>query len=308
MFINETQGSEVTTEATSVGDGAGEVSEGKKRPTGLLGKGEFLILDPNTIETEDGFNPRSQDMGDMDSFTRSVRTHGVKVPVEVRREDGKYILIGGHRRLAAALKSGLAQIPAILTKKVKDTQTRRVHALVTNTQKELMPVEEALAFKALVDGGMSPKEIARSTGRSLVNVKERLQLAEGDAEVLDAVKTKKVSAGLGAAIVNKSKGNKKKQKALVRKAKASKEGKRAVHVDVGLNAPDNKRKLLSDKYEGLFAKEVKTYNSKRNGPASKIEKLPTKIGLVAKRARTQRATALRIGFLAGVVAASKGKL
>jgi ParB/RepB/Spo0J family partition protein len=273
----------------------------------LKGKGaQLLILDPKKIEFETDFNPRTQDMGDIDELARGLKeSHeaGREIdPIKVRRHNDTYIVVDGHRRVLAARKAGVL-LPALRIKPANDSD-KLVRALIGNQGKPLMPVEEALAFKRLVDEhGLKAKDIARATGKSVANVKERLQLAEGDTEVLEAVRKKKVSAGLGAAIVHKSKKSKKKQKHLVRRATKSKTGKRAVHVEVGLNAPDNKRRLALGKYMMMFAKEVKAYNSKH-----KDDRLPANTKTLTKRFRTQRSTATRIAYLIGVLAGCQGKV
>lgn len=50
----------------------------------------------------------------VESLTRSVRTHGVLQPLLIRRNGGRYTLIAGRNRLAAALAAGLTTVPCIL--------------------------------------------------------------------------------------------------------------------------------------------------------------------------------------------------
>jgi ParB family chromosome partitioning protein len=295
-----------TAEGAASSEGA-SASDRKSSPKGLKGKGAtLLILDPADVEFEADFNPRSQDLGDIKELARglweSAQAGRDISPIHVRREGSKYIVVDGHRRVLAAREAKI-DLPALRVKPTDESDTL-IRALIGNQGKPLMPVEEALAFKKLVDEHkVKPKDIARATGKSLANVKERLQLAEGDREVLEAVSKREISASLGAGIAHKSKGNKKKQKKLVQRAKSSKSEKRRVHVEVGLNAPDNKRKLAVSKYTKLFEKEAKAYNLKASGV-----KVTTKAMNYLKKMKKTRNSVARLGYLAGVLAGCLGKV
>ena len=59
----------------------------------------------------DPANPRRIGDAELDALTRSLRTFGFVQPVLARRAD--HIVIGGHQRLVAARRLGLAEIPVI---------------------------------------------------------------------------------------------------------------------------------------------------------------------------------------------------
>lgn len=52
--------------------------------------------------------------GDVEALTKSIGTHGILQPLLVRRHGGRYSLISGRKRLAAALAAGLAAVPCVL--------------------------------------------------------------------------------------------------------------------------------------------------------------------------------------------------
>ena len=60
----------------------------------------------------DPANPRRISDAELDSLTRSIRQFGFVDPVIARREDK--VVIGGHQRLLAARRLGLASVPVIL--------------------------------------------------------------------------------------------------------------------------------------------------------------------------------------------------
>lgn len=75
---------------------------------------------PGPFETEmvsidalrpDPANPRSISSDELDALERSIRTFGFVSPVVARRADG--VVIGGHQRLVAARRLGLASVPVV---------------------------------------------------------------------------------------------------------------------------------------------------------------------------------------------------
>ncbi|MCB9377062.1 MAG: ParB/RepB/Spo0J family partition protein [Microthrixaceae bacterium] len=143
-------------------------------------------------------NPRFDAVADSD-MVASVEAQGILTPVTLAPAlDGDgYVLIGGHRRLDAATKAGLTQLPAIIRDDLMEAQ--QVEAmLVENLHRvDLTPVEEAQAYEQLTLFGMDVAAIAEATGRSASTVKSRLKLNglpdgakakvhAGDATLLDA--------------------------------------------------------------------------------------------------------------------------
>jgi ParB family transcriptional regulator, chromosome partitioning protein len=86
-----------------------------------------------------GFNAR-QDLDLTDGFIGSIRKEGVRQPIIVTndRDDGKVTLVAGHRRLAAAKKAGLKEIPYRLGEREKATADAAIENLA---RKNLNPVE-----------------------------------------------------------------------------------------------------------------------------------------------------------------------
>ncbi|HSK10108.1 MAG TPA: ParB N-terminal domain-containing protein [Vicinamibacterales bacterium] len=59
----------------------------------------------------DGPHPMS---GDLQPLIRSIRQHGILQPLIVRRQNGRYELIAGSRRLAAAMAAGIEEVPCLV--------------------------------------------------------------------------------------------------------------------------------------------------------------------------------------------------
>lgn len=138
------------------------------------------------------YQPRTQ-MDDVAiaALAESIAQQGVMQPLLVRRlspnGDSGYEVIAGERRLRAAIKAGLLDVPVIV-KDVDDEQAA-VMALIENIQREdLNPMEEARGIKRLLDEfALTHDQIASAIGRSrsaTSNLLRLLNLAQAVQEMV----------------------------------------------------------------------------------------------------------------------------
>lgn len=122
-------------------------------------------------------NPRHKVEG-LDELAASLDTYGLLQPVVVRRVNGAYELIAGHRRLAAAKQLGWAQIAAVVRNEADDQAY--LLTLTENLQREdLTPKEEAAALEVLVrERGWSTRQVGEAIKRSAMYVSKRLRVFE----------------------------------------------------------------------------------------------------------------------------------
>lgn len=113
-----------------------------------------------------------------DELIDSVKEQGILQPIGVVKDGAKYLLIAGHRRLAAAKGAKLKEIPAIVHEHLV-TEAQQIEAmLVENGRRvDLTPMEEADAYEQLTLLGVDADAIATKTGRASTTVKQRLKLA-----------------------------------------------------------------------------------------------------------------------------------
>lgn len=109
----------------------------------------------------------------------SIKEHGVKQPILLRRKDDFYEVVAGMRRFAACQKLGLQTIPSILED--LDDKTAFELSLTENLQrKTLAPLEEARAFLDYVDkyhwGSIT--ELAKRVGKQPSYIVDRIKLLE----------------------------------------------------------------------------------------------------------------------------------
>lgn len=110
----------------------------------------------------------------------SVKSEGILQPLGVVASGTKdrWLLIAGHRRLAAAKEAGLDQVPVVVLDRL-DTEAKQISAMLVENlaRRDLTPTEEAEGYHQLVLAGMDPKQISEATGRSHTTVVSRLKLA-----------------------------------------------------------------------------------------------------------------------------------
>ena len=132
-------------------------------------KTDIYKIDPRNIVVEDGFNSR-EDFGDIDTLAKQIEENGILNPISVvpfKDESGneKYRLIDGERRYRAVmslLDRGVTidRIPALFQPKSADQKALLVQQIIRNEGKGFNEMELAIAYKKLLDEGMSKEEIA----------------------------------------------------------------------------------------------------------------------------------------------------
>jgi ParB family transcriptional regulator, chromosome partitioning protein len=187
------------------------------RRTGL-GRGLDALLP--TSESEDGSesklrdvdvssirpNPRqprtSFDEGSLDELASSIEQLGVLQPLLAREvTSGEYELVAGERRLRAARKAELAEVPVLLVE--ADDRGSMQRALVENVHREdLNPMEEAEAYRVLLEASAATHDdLARSVGKSRAAITNSLRLLELPLEVQRFLVDGRLSAGHGRALL-----------------------------------------------------------------------------------------------------------
>ncbi|MBN2291112.1 MAG: ParB/RepB/Spo0J family partition protein [Pirellulales bacterium] len=195
---NATDESPSTSETNPPGDES-------KKDTAMHGneKADLDLVQVNValIETNP-FQPRKKfEDESMSELAESISAHGLLQPIVARRVDDVYQLIAGERRLRAAKKAGLEEVPV----RVIDTDGRGAAelALVENLQrKDLNALEKAASFKRYLkehrctQGQLANRlKIDRST---IANLMRLLELPE---EVQKAVTDGKISQGHARALL-----------------------------------------------------------------------------------------------------------
>ena len=139
----------------------------------------------------------------LDELAASIREHGLIQPLIVTQQGPeRYQLIAGERRWQAARAIGLATVPVIV--KEATTQQLLELALVENVQRaDLNPLEEATAFRQLVDEfGLTQEQVADRVGKSRVAVTNTIRLLKLPAEVKQALTDSTIDEGHARALLS----------------------------------------------------------------------------------------------------------
>ena len=157
--------------------------------------GEPSEVDLNSI-VPGPMQPRTNfDEAALESLAESIKTHGIVQPLLVRRHGDGFELIAGERRWRAAKMAGLTRVP-VLVKEVANEHLLEI-ALIENIQREdLNPIEEAQAYKRLVDNvGLTQEALATRVGRDRSYITNYLRLLKLPPDLQQLVIEGRLSTG-----------------------------------------------------------------------------------------------------------------
>ncbi|HMU33956.1 MAG TPA: ParB/RepB/Spo0J family partition protein [Pyrinomonadaceae bacterium] len=130
------------------------------------------LIEPNPEQPRVNFADN-----ELEELAASIRANGIVQPIVVRpKGENRYQIVAGERRWRAAQKAGLRKVP-VSVREVSDEKLLEI-ALIENIQRQqLNPIEEANAFRKLVDSiGLTQEEVAERVGkeRTLITTTMRL--------------------------------------------------------------------------------------------------------------------------------------
>jgi ParB family chromosome partitioning protein len=149
------------------------------------------------------------DLTELQELADSISRLGIIEPIIVADDgngdtkgNGSYIIVAGERRTRAARLAGLTEVPAIVCD-YSDQQRLEV-SLIENIQRsDLNPIEEATAYKNLMDfSQLSQEELAVRVGKSRSAVTNALRLLKLTADMQKSVETGDISPGHARALLS----------------------------------------------------------------------------------------------------------
>lgn len=190
----ETKGAEPVKGVES-GETVDDTPRPEVEPQGLVYL-ETERIHPNPHQPRKDFDPE-----EIDSLARSLENSGVLQPLVVRKKGKRFELIAGERRLRAARKAGLSQVP-VLVREVAEAELRLL-ALVENVQRQdLNPWEKARSFRELRDQtGWTQDKLAQQLGIQRSTVANFLRLNELSPPIQDMLRKGILSAGHAKALL-----------------------------------------------------------------------------------------------------------
>lgn len=126
----------------------------------------------------------------------SIKTRGLIQPITLRPMGDRYMIVAGECRYRAHQLLGAKTIKAIV--ETMDESEMQLRAIVENLQrKDMNPIEEARAFKTLIDAGLDAQKIVEELGlRSTSIVRQRLDLLDLAPELQSLVQSGNLSVAM----------------------------------------------------------------------------------------------------------------
>lgn len=179
--------------------------------TAAVGDGEGFAgdQDSSTISAElierNPFQPRKDfDQEQLNELTDSIRQHGVLQPILVRPFGDGYQLIAGERRLIAAKRAGLDQIPSRVLQ-LSDQQMCEVSLEENLKRQDLNVLEKAAAFQDYLQRFQCTiEELARRLSLDRSTVSNMLRLLDLPETIKDDLRSNKLTAGHARAVLSLS--------------------------------------------------------------------------------------------------------
>lgn len=146
-------------------------------------------------------NPRTS-MSDLEELAASIRSAGLRQPIVVVPRDAflianpsaplpdqaRWVVLAGHRRLAAAQQGGIEELHAWVRPDLASRRDAGETFIIENIHRQaLTPLEEGVAFSMLADLGNSQRDIAQRSGVSQAHVSKRMSLLRLPEQVQDAL-------------------------------------------------------------------------------------------------------------------------
>lgn len=129
----------------------------------------------------------------------SIRLNGVQVPLIVEQRGTRYQISAGHRRAMACRKLGASTVPCDV-RQPGELDTEAIKIIENDDREKANPAETALYLHRLLErrANGDVEQLCAIVRRPRKYVEDRLLLFQGDGDVFEALKHRKI--GLGVAL------------------------------------------------------------------------------------------------------------
>ena len=165
---------------------------------------EIMEIPVEKIQVGDNALRMEFDDEEVSDLAASIRRIGVIVPLIVAAEGDSYMLIAGHRRLAAAVYCNLVSVPCIVSR-AKSGEAKEVSFAENLFRQDLTPIEVAAGIKDVLDKKtMTVDELAAAVHHSKHWVTSMVNMLSWPDDVLQSIHAGwlSVSAGSNLALIN----------------------------------------------------------------------------------------------------------
>lgn len=161
----------------------------------------FLEIKISEIDPNMGQPRKRFDEDELLELSESIKLHGVIQPVILTKRGKRYEIIAGERRWRASKLAGLTKIPAVV-REYTEKEIMEISLIENIQRQDLNPVEEAEAFKNLIDEyKMKQDDLAERVSKSRSTITNALRLLKLDDRVKAMLAEGLISAGHARAIL-----------------------------------------------------------------------------------------------------------
>ena len=163
----------------------------------LFNEIEIDLIDLNPFQPRTNFN-----IFELEQLTSSIEKLGLIQPITVKKNENRYTLISGERRLRAFQKLSKKSIPAYI--RLANDQESLEMALVENIQrKNLDPIEIAISYSRLTEElKISHDEMSKRVGKDRTTITNYIRLLKLDPIIQSGLRDNFISMGHGRALIN----------------------------------------------------------------------------------------------------------
>lgn len=153
-------------------------------------------IEPNREQPRKSFDKEA-----LEELADSIRQFGIIQPIVVQKKDDYYEIIAGERRWRAAKLAKIKEVPVVIKEYTK--QEVMEIALIENIQrKDLNPIEEALAYKSLIDEyHLKQDELAKRVSKSRAAIANAMRLLRLTDEIQNMLVNDEISMGHARALL-----------------------------------------------------------------------------------------------------------
>ena len=135
-------------------------------------------------------------------LSESIAKHGILQPLTVRKNGDLYDLLAGERRLRAAKMAGISQVPVYILE-CSDKDVLMISVLENIQRDDLNPIEEAIAFKNLInDYECTQDELSSIVCKSRSYISNSMRMLLLPESVQNMVISGKLSSGHAKLLIN----------------------------------------------------------------------------------------------------------
>ena len=163
----------------------------------LFNEIEIDLIDLNPFQPRTNFNT-----SDLEELTSSIDKLGLIQPITIKKNDARFTLISGERRLKAFKKLSKKSIPAYI--RLANDQESLEMALVENIQrKNLDPIEIAISYSRLTEElKISHEEMSKRVGKDRTTITNYIRLLKLDPIIQSGLRDNFISMGHGRTLIN----------------------------------------------------------------------------------------------------------